>query len=67
MTNTGRSLQEAWRMSSLNAARAIGISASKGSLEPGKDADLVLLDDEFSVDLTVVAGQLAYEKTSQGY
>jgi N-acetylglucosamine-6-phosphate deacetylase len=62
--NTGRSLQEAWRMSSLNAARAIGVSASKGSLEAGKDADLVLLDDGFNVALTVVAGKVAYEKPS---
>jgi N-acetylglucosamine-6-phosphate deacetylase len=62
--NTGRSLQEAWRMSSLNAARAIGLSASKGSLEPGKDADLVLLDGSFNVVLTVVAGKIVYEKSS---
>ena len=64
--NTGRSLQEAWRISSLNAARSIGLSARKGSLEPGKDADLVLLDQEFNVLLTVVEGKIAYEKGSKG-
>jgi N-acetylglucosamine-6-phosphate deacetylase len=66
LQNTGRSLQEAWRMSSLNAACAINLSARKGSLEAGKDADLVLLDDDFSVALTVVAGQIAYEKAREG-
>lgn len=57
---TGRSLAELWVISSLNAARAIGISARKGSLEVGKDADLVLLDDDFNVRLTVVAGEIVY-------
>jgi N-acetylglucosamine-6-phosphate deacetylase len=65
--NTGRSLQDAWRMSSLNAARAIGISAHKGSLEPGKDADLVLLDQEFNAAMTIVAGKIAYERASEGH
>jgi N-acetylglucosamine-6-phosphate deacetylase len=55
---TGRSLEEAWPMSSLNAARAIGVSASKGSLEVGKDADLVLLDEEYEVRMTVVEGEV---------
>ena len=57
---TGRSLAELWVTSSLNAARAIGISALKGSLEIGKDADLVLLDDSFQVQLTVVQGEVAF-------
>jgi N-acetylglucosamine-6-phosphate deacetylase len=47
-------------MASLNAARAIGISASKGSLEVGKDADLVLLDEELSVRLTIAEGRVVY-------
>jgi N-acetylglucosamine-6-phosphate deacetylase len=57
---TGRSLAELWVMSSLNAARAIGVSARKGSLEVGKDADLVLLDDDFNVKITVVGGEVVY-------
>jgi N-acetylglucosamine-6-phosphate deacetylase len=58
---TGRSLAEAWPMSSLNAARAIGVSARKGSLETGKDADLVLLDGDFQVKLTVAEGKIVFE------
>jgi N-acetylglucosamine-6-phosphate deacetylase len=57
---TGRSLAEIWRMSSLNAARAIGVSSQKGSLEVGKDADLVLLDQSFNVNLTIVKGETVY-------
>jgi N-acetylglucosamine-6-phosphate deacetylase len=59
---TGLPLQDAWPMSSLNPARAIHVSNRKGSLEAGKDADLVLLDPDFSVRLTMVEGEVAYEK-----
>ncbi len=59
--NSQRSLKEVWRMSSLNAAREIGVSAHKGSLEVGKDADLVLLDDDFHVQLTIAEGRIIYE------
>jgi len=58
---TGRSLAEMWITSSLNAARAIGVSTSKGSLEVGKDADLVLLDEAFHVHLTVVQGEIVFQ------
>jgi len=59
---TGRSLEEMWVTSSLNAARAIGISSQKGSLEVGKAADLVLLDKSFNVRLTVVKGAIVFSK-----
>ena len=59
---TGRSLDEMWMTSSLNAARAIGVSSQKGSLEVGKDADLVLLDESFNVKLTVVKGEIVFSK-----
>jgi len=56
----GRSLGEASRMASLNPAKLIGVGARKGSLEIGKDADLVVLDEEFNVHLTMVKGQVVY-------
>jgi N-acetylglucosamine-6-phosphate deacetylase len=59
---TRRSLAEMWITSSLNAARAIGISSRKGSLEVGKDADLVLLDESFQVQLTVVQGEIVFKE-----
>ena len=57
---SGIPLARAWRMSSLNAARDIGVSSTKGSLEVGKDADLVLVDDDFEVILTLVEGRVLY-------
>lgn len=60
MQATGLPLRAAWPMSSLNAARSIGLSATKGSLEVGKDADLVLLDEALTVRLTVADGEVTY-------
>jgi N-acetylglucosamine-6-phosphate deacetylase len=57
---TGWPLSKAWPASSLNAARAIGLAASKGSIEVGKDADLVLLDAAGEVALTVAGGEIVY-------
>jgi len=56
----GRPLTELWQATSRNAARAIGADATKGSLEPGKDADLVLLDPELRVIATVAEGALVH-------
>lgn len=63
---TGRPLEELWVASSLNAARAIGISSRKGSLEVGKDADLVLLDEAFNVSFTVTQGEVVYPPSPCG-
>jgi N-acetylglucosamine-6-phosphate deacetylase len=57
-----RDLRETWPMSSLNAARDLGISAAKGSIEVGKDADLVLLTPDFEVIMTVAEGRIIYQK-----
>lgn len=57
---TGRPLEELWRASSYNAARAVGAAARKGSLEVGKDADLVLVDEAINVQYTVVEGRIVY-------
>ncbi len=60
---TGTALADIWQTSSLNAARSAGISARKGSLELGKDADLVLIDANINVHLTVAEGRIVYRST----
>lgn len=59
---SGRPLAEIWRVSSLNAAQAIGIEDRKGSLDVQKDADLVLLDDDMNVQITVAEGRIVYRR-----
>jgi len=44
------------RMASLNPARLLGLDAHYGSIEVGKVADLVALDSEGTVTLTLVGG-----------
>lgn len=46
---------------SLNAARAIGADDCKGSLETGKDADIIITDGDFSVKKTIIGGEIRYE------
>jgi N-acetylglucosamine-6-phosphate deacetylase len=60
---TGHPVAEMWVTSSLNAARAIGASAQKGSLEVGKHADLVVLDESFHVNLTVIEGEVVFSSS----
>lgn len=59
--NVRRPLSEIWPITSLTPARAIGIAHKKGTLEAGHDADLVLLDDELKVTMTVVEGRIVFK------
>jgi N-acetylglucosamine-6-phosphate deacetylase len=44
-----------------NAAQVLDLSEKKGSIAPGKDADLVLLNDDLSVHATIVGGRMVYQ------
>ena len=58
MTHTSCGIAQAFRMASLNPARAIGMGDEIGSIEPGKRADLVFVDDKFNVQEVMVSGAL---------
>ncbi len=53
---------QAVKAASLNAAAAIGVAETKGSLSPGKDADIVILDHVCAAQKTFVRGKLKYSK-----
>jgi N-acetylglucosamine-6-phosphate deacetylase len=57
---TGRPLAECIRMATLTPARSIGVAGRKGSLEPGKDADIVILDRDLNVVTTMVGGKIVH-------
>ncbi len=54
------SLQEAVRMASLTPATALGVETRKGSLEVGKDGDVVLATENLNVVATIVGGRLVF-------
>lgn len=54
----GVPLEDAVRAATLTPARAIGIDGERGSLEAGKIADVVVLDEELNVKHVIVRGRL---------
>ena len=62
---TNCSAEEAILNATLNPAKAIHIDDKKGSLDPGKDADFIFLDEDLNVVATFVGGDLAWCK--EGY
>ena len=55
-------LYAAVRAASLSAAESARLETRKGSLAPGKDADIVLMDNECGVRMTIVRGVCKYRK-----
>jgi N-acetylglucosamine-6-phosphate deacetylase len=55
---TGCELTDAFRTVTYNPAKLLGINKQKGSLYPGKDADIVALTPQFEVVMTMVEGEI---------
>ncbi len=53
------------KMTAENPAKQYGIYDRKGSLAIGKDADIVLLDDQLTLQATYCRGNLAYQKEEE--
>ncbi|MFC0469851.1 N-acetylglucosamine-6-phosphate deacetylase [Halalkalibacter kiskunsagensis] len=58
---TGASVQELIEMASSNPAKQLQLYDRKGSLAVGKDADLLLVDDDLSIHYTICQGKVAYK------
>jgi len=58
--HTGLPLYQVVGMASLIPARSVGIDESKGSLEPGKDADIVIADGDFNILRTFARSEEVY-------
>ncbi len=55
-------LADAVRMATATPARILGIDDSKGSLIQGKDADILIFDDDIQIQKTIIKGKIIYEK-----
>lgn len=54
---TGKTLAQVLPMFTINPAKVVGADRKVGSLEPGKDGDVVILDQNFSVKDTFIKGE----------
>lgn len=64
MKFAGLTLEEAVKLASENPARQLGIYDRKGSIAVGKDADLVVLDENCDVAMTICRGGISYNRDS---
>ena len=53
-------LQQAVDTVSFNPVRLLGLENQKGSIAIGKDADLVIMDQDFNVDMTIINGKIVH-------
>ncbi|MBQ5813577.1 MAG: amidohydrolase [Clostridia bacterium] len=66
--NAGLDMEEAWKAITINPANATGIGDRVGSLEVGKDADVVihsgnpLTEISSQVDVAIINGEIVYER-----
>ena len=61
LANTTLPVNEVFKMASLNPATSIHAADRIGSLEEGKDADIIIVDNEINVLRTIKKGRTIYE------
>ena len=62
ITLGGVPLTEVIQMAAGNPAAIMKIDDKKGSLEKGKDADIVIFDKDINIDTTIINGKVVYKK-----
>jgi len=58
----GTPLPETIQMITTTPARIMGVDKTKGSLAKGKDADVVIFDNDIRIKTTIVGGKIIYQK-----
>jgi len=57
---TNARITDAVRMATLNSSKVI--NTGRGIIAAGKIADLVVMDEDFEVEMTIMEGNIAYKK-----
>jgi N-acetylglucosamine-6-phosphate deacetylase len=55
-------LTDTIKMITSTPARIIGVSDTTGSLTAGKDADIVIFDEDIQIRKTIIQGRVVYER-----
>lgn len=63
---TGATLREAVQMATLNPARAMRLDERFGLIAAGRSADLVVIDEDANVEMTLVNGEVVYDRNTDG-
>ena len=58
MKSTNCGIAQAFLMASTNPAKAIGMEKTIGSIDKGKNADLIFVDDKFNIQKVMMEGKL---------
>ena len=58
MKSTNCGIAQAFLMASTNPAKAIGMEKTIGSIDKGKNADLIFVDDKFNIQKVMLEGEL---------
>lgn len=61
-SNSGLEIYEAVACASINPAMALGEDKEIGSIEVGKRADIMIADEKFAVEMTILGGEIRYNK-----
>jgi len=59
-------LSEAIQMITATPAGIAGVGDKKGSLVPGKDGDIVIFDDNITIQTTIIKGGVVYNRNDAG-
>ena len=59
--NTECPVEKAIEFATINPAKTIGVDRFKGTLDTGKDADIILFDESINVKYTINKGITIYE------
>ena len=62
----GLPLSEVVQMITATPAGIVGAGDRKGSLVPGKDGDIVIFDDNITVQTTIIKGNVVYNRNDAG-
>ena len=62
----GMPMETVCRLSSYNPCKKYGLIDKKGSILEGKDADLVVISDDYQILNTYVEGKMVYDKEKEG-